>query len=206
MKLFKEKDIKFYFKDLHEIIEIDIEKIKEDDFMKYDSKDLIMSIVASSTLSHLNFDLTNRTSKTEMVKILGEHHPSGKHFDVMNGVKYTRARVDYYYNLPQPALLLNYEPTGYRFNNPIDASIADDKLVIHYQTWHGKENLPEDVKNKVKNAVSEFQSDITHSVNFINKDIDKFNSELETVITQIINSRREKIIKRKQQDDDLNNF
>ena len=204
MKLFKEKNINEYFKVIFEKVKLDIENMNEEKFMQYNPNELAKIKSDASKLNHFQIDLENRTSNVVMVLIPGKRFPIT--YDVTRGQSYPCARIDYSYNLPKESELLSFQPTGFQISQQIEASINEDKLILHYQTLYGNENLTEAEKIKVNNAMILLHEEINRIVEYINLDIDIFNGKIDELISKLISKRRDKINKSGDQNNDLNDF
>ncbi|MNJ98100.1 hypothetical protein D3C87_158620 [compost metagenome] len=204
MKLFKERDINEYFKLIFDKINSDIENMNEDKFMEYNSEELSKNKSEASKLNHLKVDLSKRTSSVTMVKIEGKKFPPL--YDVDRGKSHSCARIDYSYDLPKESELLAFRPTKFHMTQRIEATINKDKLILHHQTLYGNENLPEVETSKVKNSMTLVHEDINRNVEYINLEIDVFNNKIEELILKIINDRRDRINRSRDQNNDLNDF
>lgn len=161
--------------------------------MEYDPQELAENKNQASQLNHLEIDFESR-------KVL----PIEMHR--LKNDEYERAAVPYSYDCPKESELLSCFSTQYVFSFDIQASIKDEKLILYYQTLSTSTTLIPHVKEEVKSEMIMIQDDIAKEILYINQDIDNFNKTVKDFIVDLIEKRRKEIMRRKEQEDDLNDF
>lgn len=205
IKLFREKKINDYFTIVGRNILKKAENINEYEILNDEIKNIATKSLASFKLKNLSIDLKNRTVNSEMINIPAEKFP--RNYDVRRGEKYPCAKVSYTYNLLSNNIeLLSVSPSKITMDKIVEASIGQKSFTIHYQTLHGNINLSDEAKKEIKNWAISIEKQIVEIVKNINEEIDIFNLEIFELFKKALEDRKQKIILKKKQDNDLNDF
>jgi hypothetical protein len=217
IKLFREKSIGYYFRDQKTQIKASIDKMDEDKFMEFIPKDLADNKTAASQLAHLRINLNSKKFiGLGIRKLTNKAFPQG--WD-SNSAEEPRIIVEYSYDVPDNSELLAFNPSeGFqlvsldKFEQEIKINIANDKLILQYQTLYqakGQEKrieLSEEERKIFKDGIVKLHSSIEKAVQDINNDIDKFNENISIDILKFISDRRDEITRRRNHDDEMNEF
>ncbi|NHM04701.1 hypothetical protein [Flavobacterium celericrescens] len=205
IKLFREKKINDLFITAGRNIIKKADSINDYELFNSEVESLAIKTLAPLKLKHLSIDFENRTAESKMIDIPAENFP--RNYDVRRGQKYPCARVSYSYNLLSNNIeLLSVSPINFTISQIVDTNVGKNNFTIHYQTLYGNLNLTDEIKKEIKNWASSLEDEMKEVVKCINKEIDTFNIDILELLKKAIEDRKNKIISKKDQDNDLNDF
>lgn len=203
-RLFGEKHLNDYFTEQLNGVKWETNNISEKGFESKTIDELTEQIFNSCKIEHVTFSFENRNVSTTMNNLNWNEFP--KNYDVRPGQKYKCASVIYSYEKPKQSDLYAYLPRGFSMQSPITFITEEDKISFKYQTYSASEELPDQIKIKVKDWIKKIQDIVTDGIYAINTEIDFYNQEIKKVIPILLEERKNKLQKLSSQKNDLNDF
>ncbi len=182
MEPFRDKDIRRYLKEIHYLIESEIEKCDEDYIIRIDTGEYCKYLIEMYTLKQLIVHWENQ----KIIK-LGESFSS----------EVNRYRINISIPFDGNFSLFKVKPTKFSTGTLPKLRYNTNELSLGFDL---RENPDEDIKITVQRDIEK----IKKYISWLNNDIRGFNESLESKITILIDKRKEQLNKFNTQIESLN--
>lgn len=202
MKIFNTTHIQITSNKILEKIHREVDNLSKDKILKEDINDIKSMIFSGVKLKALEFNIKERSKLQEELVELTEIELKrfSRGIDYSPGVKYLKYYFEIILKGGDQKLLFNC-PNNY-IQKEIKGRVVSNKIILEFQTTFQKNSeISEDEQKNLKFFFNESFDKLEEGKLAINKDVEKFNSEYENLIFDLLTKKKKKI----EDDDDFNN-
>ncbi len=191
--LFNTNDLTRVLQNRNTEIEININKEKEDYLLNVGQEQYILFLIDKFKIEPLFIKTEDAHAEVKEENVNAKYFPYG--YNVYEGKSYPKEVYYFYIPFEGDKDLFNCRPSRFTFSPP-RAKIDKGNIVFKFIQFR------EDV-SEINKEYETLLNDILNYVEYVNSDIEKFNSNLHTVILNHYTKRKELILKRRQQHENL---
>lgn len=204
-KLFGERSIEAIFIDIRGKMVHIVDSMPEYEILGSEIEELASRISTRCQIPSIEVDLTNREAKVELIALPAQSFP--RSYDVEYGKSYPCARVKYSFPIFKGEKgLLSVWANKAGFKMGVDATLEEDNLVVYFQTLYRNVELSEEVRIEAKKFISDVVVAMRNILSALDNEVKNFNYSLSSFCFDLIKEKKEAIIARKSQEDDLAKF